>query len=503
MLELSKSKLLAFRQCQRRLWLEVHHKELRIDTPDAKESFELGNDVGAIARKHFDPQGQGVIIDVEPAGIDQALAHSALSLASNRPIFEAGFQGGGGIVFADVMLPVIIAGQNAWRMIEVKSSTGVKDHHRDEVAIQAFVANAAAINIHSASLALINSSFVYPGNGDYEGLFIEIDLTVEAIARRKEVANWIAEAKEILRKRDEPTIKTGKHCIEPYECGFLKYCKSKEPKANYPIEWLPGINAKLLKQHIFDDGVFDMESVQDTLLNERQQRVKEYTLSGETFFDQAGAAADLAAHELPVYFMDFEAVNFVAPIWKGTHPYQQIPFQFSVHRLSDSEELHHVQFLDLSGNDPTERFALELIAACGQQGAIFVYNAGFETSRIGELADRIPRLSQELLSINSRVVDLLPIARSRYYHPAQKGSWSIKGVLPCVAPDLRYDLLDGVQDGGMAVSAYLEAISADVSAQRKRILERQLLAYCELDTFAMVHIWNVFSGQNVQLLKNS
>jgi Domain of unknown function(DUF2779) len=138
-------------------------------------------------------------------------------------------------------------------------------------------------------------------------------------------------------------------------------------------------------------------------------------------------------------------------------------------------------------------------AACGQHGAIFVYNAGFETSRISELAGRIPILSQELFAINNRVVDLLPIARSRYYHPAQKGSWSIKSLLPCVAPDLRYDLLDGVQDGSMAVSAYLEAISVDMLAQRKSAIERQLLAYCELDTFAMVRIWNVFSGHNLQL----
>jgi Domain of unknown function(DUF2779) len=257
---------------------------------------------------------------------------------------------------------------------------------------------------------------------------------------------------------------------------------------------------KLFKQHIVDDGVVDMASVKDNFLTERQKRVKAYTLSGETFFDDVGAAADLVAYQPPIYFMDFETVAFVAPIWKGTCPYQQISFQFSIHRLSEFGELQHIQFLDLSGNDPTERFAADLVVACGQQGVIFVYNAGFETSRIDELARRVPRLSQELFEINKRVVDLLPIARSRYYHPAQKGSWSIKSVLPCVAPDLRYDLLDGVQDGGMAVSAYLEAISADVSVQRKKIIEQQLLAYCELDTFAMVRIWNVFSGQNLQLL---
>jgi hypothetical protein len=494
---LSKSKLLAFRQCQRRMWLEVHHGELRVDAPDAEEGFRLGNEVGAIARKHFDPNGQGVIIDVERDGIDVALAHSASLLTANRPIFEAGFRGGGGIVFADVMLPVIIDGQHAWRMIEVKSSTAVKNHHRDEVAFQAFVANAATIKIHSISLALIDNSFVYRGNGDYEGLFTEIDMTVEAIARREEVANWIASANDV-RKGDEPDIKTGRHCTEPYDCGFFNYCKAKEPKPTFPIEWLPGISAKALKQHIVADGVIDMESVQDSLLNESQHRVRVHTLSGETFFDQVGAAADLAAHRLPAYFMDFETVNFVAPIWKGTRPYQQIPFQFSIHRLSESGELQHAQFLDLSGDDPTERFASELLAACGEQGAIFVYNAAFETSRISELAAGVPRLSRKLSAINNRVVDLLPIAKNRYYHPAQKGSWSIKSVLSCVAPDLRYDFLDGVRDGGMAMSAYREAISAYMLPERKKIIEQQLLAYCKLDTLAMVRIWNIFSGRNLQ-----
>ena len=123
----------------------------------------------------------------------------------------------------------------------------------------------------------------------------------------------------------------------------------------------------------------------------------------------------------------------------------------------------------------------------------------FEMARIKEVTDRVPRLGQELLALNNRIIDLLPVTRRRYYHPDQKGSWSIKSVLPLVAPDLEYNLLDGVQDGGMAMNAYLEAISADVSAERKSAIERQLLAYCELDTFAMVRIWNLFSGRNLQL----
>jgi hypothetical protein len=126
---------------------------------------------------------------------------------------------------------------------------------------------------------------------------------------------------------------------------------------------------------------------------------------------------------------------------------------------------------------------------------VYVYNAGFETGRIRDLAERYPHLSEALLAINVRAVDLLPIARERYYHPSQQGSWSIKSVLPAVVPELRYDALDGVQDGGMAMEAFLEAIHPDTPAERKARIEQQLLAYCALDTYAMVRLWQVFAGR--------
>src|SRR5665811_759468 len=102
-----------------------------------------------------------------------------------------------------------------------------------------------------------------------------------------------------------------------------------------------------------------------------------------------------------------------------------------------------------------------------------VYNAAFEMSRMSELATRYPHLSAALLAINARVVDLLPVARERYYHPSQQGSWSIKKVLPAVVPELRYDALGGVQDGSMAMDAFLEAIHPDTSTERKQQIEQQ------------------------------
>ena len=168
-----------------------------------------------------------------------------------------------------------------------------------------------------------------------------------------------------------------------------------------------------------------------------------------------------------------------------------------MHRLSRTGKLEQQAFLDLSGKDPSKAFAEALLAACGERGPIFVYNAGFETARIRELAERFPRLATQLLALNERVVDLLPVARDHYYHPSQRGSWSIKAVLPALCPDLNYADLKGVQDGGMAMEVFLEALSPQASATRKAEIERQLLDYCALDTYAMVRLWSAFTGKAV------
>jgi hypothetical protein len=494
---LSKSKLLAFRQCPKRLWLEIHHPELRADSASTQASFDVGHQVGDIAQVLYDPKGKGVLINPQTEGFESAFSRSLALLETAQPIFEAGFRAEGALAFADVMLPTKKGGKRAWRMIEVKSSTSVKDYHRDDAAVQSFIAKAAGVPLVSIVLAHIDSQWVYPGNEDYQGLLVENDLTDEAFGRGNEVKDWIAEAQSIARKRSAPKIATGKHCGDPYECGFLCHCQSQEPQAEYPIQWLPGRLSNSLQSHIEAGDLTEINDVPDDLLNPRQLRVKAVTLSGTTYFDQAGAAQTLAPHKLPGYFMDFETIQFAVPIWKGTRPYQQIPFQFSVHRLSRTGKVEHEEFLNLSGSDPSKSFAEALIAACGERGPIFVYNAGFETARINELADHFPRLAEALLAINARVVDLLPVAREHFYHPSQQGSWSIKKVLPAACPELRYDDLDGVQDGGMAMDAFREALAPQTMVSRKAEIEKQLLAYCALDTYAMVRLWSVFSGQSL------
>jgi len=490
---LSKSKLLAFRQCERRLWLELHRPGLRQDDDASLAAFSAGHQVGDLARQLYDPDRYGVLLDPIGDGIEATLARSRGLLATAQPVFEAGFEAEGALAFADILLPVDPEARR-WRMVEVKSATRLKDYHREDAAIQAFVARAAGVALDRIALARIDSTWVYPGNGHYRGLLVEEDLSADAFGRHGEVASWIARAREVAAQEDEPDIRPGEQCDSPHACGFKAHCNAAMPAAEYPVSWLPRRTGRALKQCI-GEGAADMRDVPDALLNETQLRVKRHTLSGAIYFDAGGAAADLVPYPPPACFIDFETIAFAVPVWAGTRPFQMIPFQFSVHRLDAAGKLAHRDFLDLSGDDPSRPFAEALVEACLGPGPVFVYNAAFETARIAELAARFADLAPALLSINERVVDLLPVARERYYHPGQQGSWSIKRVLPAIAPDLRYDALDGVQDGGAAMHAFLEAIAPDTDPARKRQIERQLRDYCHLDTLAMVRLWEFFSGR--------
>jgi predicted RecB family nuclease len=492
---LSKSKILSFRQCPKRLWLEIYRPDLQEASDDTLASFAAGLQVGKLARHLFDPKGTGQLIDAKIGGFDAALAQTQQLLGTSQAIFEAAFAAGGAIVFADILIPIRKKGRQAWRMIEVKSSTSVKEYHLEDAAIQAYVVKAAGVPLSSIALAYVDTEFKYAGDDNYQKLFEREDVTAEALRREPEVKDWITAAQAVAAQEFEPAKTTGRHCAEPFECGFLSYCRGQEPQAEYPVSWLPNIRKKALKVHIETEGIIDLRHVPDELLNEPQQRVKAHTVSGEVYFNAKIAATALAKHKPPAYFLDFETIQFAVPIWKGTRPYQTFPFQFSVHRVSRSGDLTHQAFLDLSGDDPTKALAESLIVACGERGPIFVYSS-FESARIRELAKRFPKVRTAMNALLDRLVDLMPIATEHYYHPSQQGSWSIKCVLPAIAPDLRYDALEGVRDGGMAMEAYMEAIAPNTSTTRKEQVDRELREYCALDTQAMIKLWEFFVGRN-------
>ena len=491
---LSKSKVMAFRQCPKRLWLSTHRAELSEESAGAQDRFRVGFEVGEIARRLYDPEGSGAVLDPQNEGYDAAFERTQALLRGEQPIFEGGFRAEGALAFADVLLPVKARRRRSWRMVEVKSSASLKDYHRDDVAIQSFIVHSSGFALASIAVAHIDSQWTYPGDGEYNGLLVEHDLTDDVRARQGEVRGWIEEAQTVAKRRKEPAIRTGGHCTRPYVCPFHEYCRGQEPRAKQPLDWLPSVQKKALKSYLEAHPAGELRDVPDDLLNDLQKRVKTVTLSGRPFLDRAGAARALRAHRLPAYFMDFETIQFAVPIWKGTRPYQQIPFQFSVHRLGGRGALTHEQFLDLSGEDPSKPFAEALIRTCAERGPIFVYNAAFEKARLAELAQRFPRLRRALTAMSERIVDLYPVARDHFYHPSQQGSWSIKQVLPAACPELSYEALESVRDGNAAQEAFLEAVATNTSSDRKAELERQLFEYCGLDTYAMVQLWKFLSG---------
>jgi hypothetical protein len=203
------------------------------------------------------------------------------------------------------------------------------------------------------------------------------------------------------------------------------------------------------------------------------------------------AAIFLADLGYPRYYLDFETIQFAVPIWTGTHPYEQLPFQWSCSVEQQDGTVMHREFLDISGGAPMRPCAEALITALGTEGPVFAYT-GFEGRVLRETAARYANLAPSLNAIARRIIDLHSIARAHYYHPAQKGSWSLKAVLPTIAPELDYGNLTDVADGGGAQLAYLEIIAAETSVARKDELTRALHVYCRRDTEGMVRIARFF-----------
>lgn len=485
---LSKSRIVAGLQCERRLWLGTYQRDAMATTPANQAVLDTGNAVGDLARELYGP---GLLIG-HVENPSKALAETAEALQAKgkrQTLFEAAFQYQDLLVRADVLKPV----PGGYDLIEVKSSTSVKDYHLVDCAIQAWVIRNAGITIRRVLLAHIDTAFVYEGSDDYNGLLVTEDITADIAEFIEQVPAWIRKFQKVLRG-DEPPITTGEQCSTPFECPFFEHCRSQEPQGpKYPVTILR--RSATLTRALLDEGYVDLRKVPaERLTNPMHQRIRKASVTGKPFLDPA-AAVQLDGLGFPRYYVDFESINFAIPRWAGTRPYQQVPFQWSCQIEQRDGSLKEHAFLDLSGDDPTRDFAESLLRTLGKRGPILVYNKAFESGRVKELADWFPNLANALLSLNERMVDLLPITREHYYHPAMMGSWSIKKVLPTIAPELDYDELDDVADGGQAQQAYLEAIHPETPVDRRSALDTALRRYCGRDTIAMVRLLQALAGR--------
>ncbi len=445
--------------------------------------MDTGHKVGEIACKFLAPGG--IYIGLED-GIAHVLETTRRYLgSSDLPIYEATFAFDQVLVRSDIVIP----SGSGLKVIEVKSSTQVKEYHIWDCAIQFRVLQGTGHTVQEIQVAVIDSSFVYPGEGNYHGLIRTEDVTKAVLEMQPQVESWVDQCLNTVQG-SMPSIEVGDHCSSPFDCPFLNFCMPSD-WPEYPLKSLPGISIQLrdkLKQEGFED-IRDIP--QGRLSSLYLERVRRVTVSGKAeLLPQAAKILDFLAY--PRYFLDFETAQFAIPIWEGTRPYEQLPFQWSCHVQDAPDQLRHLEFLDLSGQPPMLRFSESLLAACGESGPIIVYGS-FERTVIRGLIQRYPDLATSLQSLSERIVDLHPIMRQNYYHPKMCGSWSLKAVQPCLVPDLSYSTLGEVQEGSLAQEAYAEAISPDTMQERKEELRKGLLAYCEMDTLAMVRIVDVVS----------
>ena len=482
---LSKSRLLEWRQCPKRLWLKVHRPDL-IETSAATErAFRVGYEIGDVARR-LHPGG--MLIDTDDLREALRLTRQLLANQPGRPLFEATFEHDGLLVRADLLLPEA----GGYRMVEVKAATSVKDYYLDDAAIQRWVAG-NAITLTGVDVAHVDRQFVYLGNGDYRGLLNPVSVIAETEILCREVPSWVSAARKLLAG-GEPDIEPGSHCTDPFECPFVAYCNAGKPVAEFPLTSLPYLTARKREQ-LEAQGILDVRQVPDGFpLTDAQARVRRVTRTGMPELLPEAAHA-LSAFRWPRYYLDFETISMPVPIWAGTRPYQKIPVQWSCHVETQDGNLTHHAFLADGRDDPRPSFAIEMINAVGTDGPVFVYNQGFELGRINELARDIPDLAAPLRAITGRVVDLLPLARENYYHPAMLGSWSIKAVLPTIGSGLDYATME-IGDGGTAEAAWLEILHPDTPEDRRQALRKALADYCLLDTLAMIRLAHFLQGKS-------
>ncbi len=492
---LSKSKLMSYRQCPKRLYLEVHGESQGLDMSNRDIDEMLarnGEDVGNVARILYGP---GQLIGSAKTPLEQCLSDTQTALSSTKaPLFEATVEHDGVLIRADVLTRS--RGKSA--VVEVKSSTR-NSYEKSEVkretlqfdaAIQAWALERAGMPLRSVKLAMVNSQFVYPGDGNYEGLLHEEDVTEQVRHLEAAVTDIVQEARKTLNGK-LPSVEMGPQCTSPYDCPFQDVCARPNQPA-YPAHRLLTLrnrnNASLIAS-VEKNGWTELSEVPKKLLShELDLRIWNAVKTGKP--QLAPHARDWAKDlPFPRYYIDFETIQFAVPVWTGTRPYEQLPFQWSCHVEYEDGTLEHAEFVGDDGQLPLRAFAESLLRTLGRgTGPIVVYNQGFEVGRLRELAARFPDLAPRIKKVLSRIVDLLPVMRAHYYHRDMHGSWSIKAVLPTIAPDMDYDELDDVSEGAGAQIAYLKILDPSTPSKERQRLREALLRYCCHDTLAMLRI---------------
>lgn len=483
---ISKSKFLSGLQCQKLLWFYYNAKD-EIPKPDAAQQaiFDQGHEVGALAKKMFPG---GIEVGAGVFDLPEAIRLTTDAVKLRKPLFEAAFTSNGGYARVDILNPIK---GDAWDIIEVKSSTSLKDVNLSDIAFQAWVLTNAGLTIRRCFLCLVNNKYVRRGEIDPKEFFTLEDITAQVNGLTRNIEEQVGGMFKTISQKQAPEIEIGPHCDDPYTCPLHDRCWSFLPEASVFTLYRGGKKSfALLKQ-----GVHHLKDIPaDVALTDNQSIQRAALLAGKPHVDRAAIAAFLEQLEYPVSYLDFETINTAIPLLDDTRPYQQVPFQFSLHivRSANAKPEHHM-FLAEDAADPRSEFMRRLRDALPETGSVVTYNASFEKTCLKQCAELLPEFKPWVRQVERRVVDLLlPFRGFRYYHPQQNGSASIKAVLPALTGQ-SYAQLD-IQEGGTASREFLRVTFGEVSKAERAKVRKQLEDYCGLDTMGMVDIVSAFKG---------
>lgn len=473
---LSKSRFTNGLQCHRQLWWRVHEPHAPELVPDATTQAVLdqGTHVGEVARGYVPG---GTLIDLPHREYEAKLAATAAALATSTPaIYEAAF------VADDVFCAVdILAREDAgWRVIEVKSSTSVKEPHYADAAIQAHVVSRSGLPLTGVDVMVLNRACTHP---DLSDLFRREDVSQAVTRLLPAIPRQVGEQLAALAG-PLPEVATGRHCTSPRVCPFLSRCHPELPPHHVSTLYRMRRSAPEFEAN----GWRTIHQVPDGVLTNPQAERQRRAVHADTMIVDGDLAASLAPFAPPLAHLDFETVMPAVPCWDGCHPYDQVPAQFSCHVERPDGTLAHHAWLADGPADPRPEIARRVVEACAGARTVVVYNETFERDCLEGLAVAVPQLAGPLRDIVRRLADPLLVVREHVYHPAFGGSFSLKNVLPALVPDLSYDGLDIA--GGRVATRALQALMFEPSLppdERAR-LRAALLAYCERDTLAMVRL---------------
>ena len=487
---LSKSQYIRGLQCHKSLWLYKNNPELRDEPEHAQESlFNTGHSVGELARELF-PNGEEVKFD---ASNFNGMISKTKELIANgtKIIYEATFSEDGIFAMADIL----VKNGDAWDMYEVKGSTSVRDkhgvikkHYLQDASIQ-WYAFSKSIKLNRSFIVYIDNTYTRHGELEIPKLFAFDDITEEVLQDQENIEQHLSEMESVLN-RDMPVINIGKHCDNPYNCDFSTHCWKHIPKENSVFD----ISYAMGKQWtLYYDGVLNIDDIPDDFQFGSNASLQiEHHKSQEVKVDKEEIKLFLDTIEYPINFFDFETFQNAIPRFDNQRPYAQMTFQYSLHILHKDGTLEHKEFLGDENSDPRLPLAKQMLQDITPTGSIVAYNQSFEITQIKNLAHFSPNRANELLKLNERFVDLAhPFQYKHYYDPKFSGRYSIKIVLPTLFPnddELDYKKLGSIQDGGDAMDTFANLYLLK-DKNKRDVIRKDLLAYCRLDTLAMVRIW--------------